>query len=111
MPTWSRSCGVTFEGKKPTQCVFDVPADLIRRFHGDCKRAGIARKDDRDHQVDLHSLRLTFGTLLALSGVPLTVTQRLMRHSDPKLTSNIYTDIRLLDLQGAVEVHALGCYM
>jgi hypothetical protein len=26
-----------------------------------------------------------------------------MRHSDPKLTSNIYTDARLLDLHGAVE--------
>jgi integrase len=90
------------QGKRPTQKVFNVPADLIRRFHADCKRAGIPRYDDRNHQVDLHSLRLSFGTLLALSGVPLTVTQRLMRHSDPKLTSNIYTDIRLLDLQGAV---------
>ncbi len=90
------------QGKKPTQRVFNVPADLIRQFHADCKRAGIPRHDDRGHQVDLHSLRMSFGTFLALSGVPLTVTQRLMRHSDPKLTSNIYTDIRLLDLQGAV---------
>jgi integrase len=88
------------KGKKPNQKVFNVPADLIRRFHADCKRAGIARHDDRGHRVDLHSLRVSFGTYLALSGVPLTVTQRLMRHSDPKLTSNLYTDIRLLDLQG-----------
>lgn len=33
---------------------------------------------------------------------PLAVTQCLMHHSGPKLTSNIYTDTRLLDLQGAV---------
>jgi integrase len=91
------------EGRKPSEPVFNIPADLIRRFHADCKRAGIPRYDDRGHQVDLHSLRLTFVTLLALAGVPLTITQRLMRHSDPKLTSNVYTDVRLLDLQGAVE--------
>src|SRR5262249_42009102 len=69
----------------------------------DCKRAGIRRYDDRGRQVDIHALRLTFGTCLALAGVPLPVTQRLMRHSDPKLTSNIYTDVRIFDLQGAVE--------
>jgi integrase len=90
------------QGKKSVEKVFNVPADLIRRFHADCKRAGIPRYDDRGHQVDLHSLRLSFGTFLAFSGVPLTVTQRLMRHSDPKLASNIYTDIQLLDLQDAV---------
>jgi integrase len=90
-------------GKKPRNRVFDIPADLIRRFHADRKRAAIASEDDRGRRVDLHSLRLTFGTLLAKSGVPLTVAQRLMRHSDPKLTSNIYTDVRVLDLRGAVE--------
>jgi hypothetical protein len=37
-----------------------------------------------------------------MAGVPLTVAQRLMRHSDPKMTANVYTDIRVLDLHGAV---------
>ena len=83
--------------------VFDIPSDLIRRFHGDCKRAGIPRYDERGYQIDLHSLRKTFGTFLALSGVPLTITQRLMRHGDPGLTSNLYTDIRLVEMHGAVE--------
>jgi hypothetical protein len=41
-----------------------------------------------------------------MAGVPLTVAQRLMRHSDPKLTSNLYTDVWLLDLHGAVEAMA-----
>jgi hypothetical protein len=41
-----------------------------------------------------------------MAGVPLTVAQRLMRHSDPKLTSNLYTDVRVLDLHGAVEAMA-----
>jgi integrase len=90
------------ERRRPGDLVFNVPADLIKRFHGDCKRGEIARYDDRGQRVDLHSLRKSFGTFLALAGVPLTVTQRLMRHSDPKLTSNIYTDLRKLDLHGAV---------
>jgi integrase len=91
------------EGRKPGDPVFNIPADLIKRFHADCKRAGIDQIDDRGKRVDLHALRKTFGTRLAMAGVPLTVAQRLMRHSDPKLTSNLYTDVRLLDLHGAVE--------
>ena len=91
------------EGRRPDDRVFNVPADLIRRFHADCKRAGIARRDGRGRQVDLHALRTTFGTMLARSGVPLQTAQKLMRHSTPVLTANIYTDLRLFDLQGAVE--------
>jgi integrase len=90
-------------GLKPADPVFNIPADLIKRFHADCRRAGIDQIDDRGKRVDLHALRKTFGTRLAMAGVPLTVAQRLMRHSDPKLTSNLYTDVRLLDLHGAVE--------
>ena len=37
-----------------------------------------------------HSLRSTFATHLAEAGVGLTTVQALMRHSDPKLTSNVY---------------------
>ncbi|QEH33951.1 site-specific tyrosine recombinase XerC [Aquisphaera giovannonii] len=91
------------DGRRPADAVFNIPADLIRRFHADRKRAGIPLEDDRGRRVDLHSLRTTFGTLLAASGVPLTVAQRLMRHSDPKLTSNIYTDVRVADMRAAIE--------
>jgi integrase len=90
------------EGKKSGDVVFDIPADLIKRFHADCKRAGIEQIDERGKRIDLHALRKTYGTRLAMAGVPLTVAQRLMRHSDPKLTSNLYTDVRLLDLHAAV---------
>jgi integrase len=89
-------------GRKPSSPVFDVPVALIKRFHADCKRAGIPPQDDRGRWVVLHSLRMSFGTFLALAGVPLTVTQKLMRHQDPKLTANIYTDLRMLDLHAAV---------
>jgi integrase len=90
-------------GRRPADRVFNIPADLIRRFHADCRRAGIDRRDDRGRQLDLHALRTTFGTLLARSGVPMRTAQQLMRHSDIRLTANVYVDPALLDLQGAVE--------
>jgi integrase len=91
------------EGRQPTDPVFEIPADLIRRFHADCRRARIARRDGRGRQIDLHALRTTFGTMLARSGVSMRTAQQLMRHSDIRLTANVYVDPALLDLQGAVE--------
>ena len=41
--------------------------------------------------IDFHSLRHTFGTLLAASGVHPKVAQDLMRHSDINLTMSRYT--------------------
>jgi integrase len=72
-----------------------------RTFYEDLKRAGIAKKNDRG-TLYLRSLRMTLGTHLALNGVDLRVTQRLMRHSDPKLTTKLYTDAALLPLRGGI---------
>jgi integrase len=83
--------------------VTSMKAHLIRRFHADCRRAGIARRDDRNRQLDLQALRTTFRTMLARSGVPMRTAQQLMRHSDIRLTENVYVDPAFLDLQGAVE--------
>ena len=41
--------------------------------------------------------------MLARSGVSMRVAQQLMRHSDIRLTTNVYADPKLFDLQGAVE--------
>ena len=46
---------------------------------------------------DFHSLRATFATLLNKARVPLATAQRLMRHSDPKLTAGIYTHVLMTD--------------
>jgi integrase len=48
--------------------------------------------------IDWHALRTTFGTRLALAGVPLAAAQRLLRHSTPVLTANIYTVLQIEDL-------------
>ena len=37
-----------------------------------------------------------------MSGADMRITQKLMRHSDPRLTSNLYTDPYLLVMVGAV---------
>lgn len=51
-------------------------------------------------RVDL-ALRHTFGTHLSKAGVTLQTAQAAMRHSDPSLTANVYTDPKLLDVAGA----------
>jgi integrase len=40
-----------------------------------------------------HDLRKTFGSLLAQNGVSTAVTQRLLEHSSPKLTNDVYTNV------------------
>jgi integrase len=52
--------------------------------------------------VDLHALRVTYATLLGRAGVSLVQAQKLMRHSDPKLTANIYTRLQMDDAREAV---------
>ena len=52
--------------------------------------------------VDFHSLRHTFGTQLAKSGVMPQEAQKLMRHSDINLTMGIYTHIGFQEKADAV---------
>ncbi|MFZ2874385.1 MAG: tyrosine-type recombinase/integrase [Phycisphaerales bacterium] len=62
----------------------------------------VIKTDDRGRTIDVHALRHTFGTHLSKAGVPLRTAQAAMRHSDPSLTANVYTDPKLLDVAGAV---------
>ncbi len=95
--------------------ILDVPSGLIRIFDRDLVFAGLAhveirngkevvvKTDERGRTIDIHALRHTFGTHLSKAGVPLRTAQAAMRHSDPSLTANVYTDPQLLDVAGAVE--------
>ena len=87
----------------PASKLFNVPDDLSKVFERDRAVAGIAKSDDRGRTVDVHALRHTFGTMLSKAGVSPRVAQAAMRHSSIDLTMNVYTDPRLLDVQGAVE--------
>jgi len=66
-------------------------------------KAGIAYLDDRGRRADFHSLRHSYGTMLATSGVAPRIAMALMRHTDMRLTMNRYTDPRIFDMAGAVE--------
>jgi integrase len=83
--------------------VFEIPVGFLRVLNRDLKAAGIPKRDERKRTVDLHAMRTTFGTMLSKSGVPPRVAQQLMRHSDIRLTMDVYTDPKLFDLQGAVD--------
>ena len=87
----------------PASKLFNVPDDLSKVFERDRAVAGIVKSDDRGRTVDVHALRHTFGTMLSKAGVSPRVAQAAMRHSSIDLTMNVYTDPRLLDVQGAVE--------
>ncbi len=65
-------------------------------LHNDLKRAGIELVDDTGRHVGFHSLRITFGTLLAKAAVAPRTVSRLMRHRDINMTLKLYTDWRAL---------------
>ncbi len=83
--------------------LFDVPEGLVKIFDKDLEVAGIPKRDERGRTLDIHALRTTFATHLSRGGVPLRTAQAALRHSDPKLTANVYTDPQLLDVAGALD--------
>lgn len=76
----------------------------LRTVRQDLEAAGIQWRDQGQGVVDLHSLRGTLATALADLGIPLTTAQALMRHSDPRLTANVYTTVGDPRLHAAVGV-------
>ena len=59
--------------------------------------------DDTGRVVDFHALRATYITLLVKGGVSVKVAQELARHSDPRLTMNVYCRLGVRDLAGALD--------
>ena len=91
------------KGKQAEERVFPQYSCPDRRFRRHLKAAGIERIDATGRKVVFHSLRNTFATRLARQGVSQRLAQELMRHSDPRLTANIYTDAAHLPTFDAVE--------
>ena len=82
--------------------VFDcVPS--IDIYKSDLKAAKIPYKDESGRQADFHALRMTYGTILAKSGVNVRTAMELMRHTDIRLTTKVYTDPTLLNTASAVQ--------
>jgi len=94
---------VEAHGIQPHERIFRFNMYSIRRtLLGDLKAAGIERVGSDGRSIDVHSLRKTFGTMLAKAGVPLTTVQRLMRHSTPLLTAKLYIDVDAEDMEQAL---------
>lgn len=96
----------------PSDAIFLTPEGVawckptnnaMRIFDRVLARAKIDRVDGEGRKLDIHSLRHTFGSRLARHGVGLVQVQRLMGHSDPKLTAQVYTHLDVEDLRKAVE--------
>ncbi len=89
-------------GAAPTARVFPDGLPGMRTFRRDLDFAKVPYRTDAG-VLDVHSLRVGFATALARAGVPLALAQRLMRHSDPRLTSATYTRWDAGTERGAVE--------
>lgn len=89
---------------QPDERIFLYHHNILRAaFYEDLRAAGIERKNAEGRSLDVHSLRKTFGTLLAQAGVPLTTVQRLMRHASPLLTAKLYIDVDPLNMAEALK--------
>ncbi len=93
---------------RPGERLFKLHDRTSAMIRLDLAAAGIAFSDD-EGTFDFHSLRHTFGTELARTGASLSEVQRLMRHSDPRLTAryvhpHIHDQERALDRLPALPV-------
>jgi hypothetical protein len=90
--------------RRPRDPVFDrMTAWTALMLRRDLERCGIPFQDENGRVVDFHALRHTYISALGRAGLPIKVHQILARHSDPKLTLNVYTHLSLRDTTRAVE--------
>lgn len=81
-----------------------VPTNnLMRVLDRVLERAGIPKVDSRGEKLDIHALRHTAATRMLRNGVGLAKAQRVLGHSDPKLTAATYGHLAVDDLRGAVD--------
>ena len=91
-----------YQNGKISGLVFPHKYRFGRDMKQDWESVGISVYDEHGKKADFHSLRVTFCTNLQKSGVSFQLAQILMRHSDYRLTSEIYTDSGAFDLHLAV---------
>jgi integrase len=68
----------------------------------DLKKAAIEYEDNEGRRADFHSLRHTLATNLAPRNIAPRVAMEILRHSDIRLTMNLYTDASLLPVADAI---------
>ena len=83
---------------------------LVSPFKVFPKSPKTLRKVLKPYGVDIHSLRHTYAYLLKQQGVHVTTAQRLLGHSDPRVTMNVYTQVldNEIDDVGLLLIKAAG---
>jgi integrase len=87
----------------PSDLVFQNGVPQARRLRRDSERNGIAYCDGSGRYADFHALRYTWATFLQRHGIAQRFAMKLLRHSDIRLTSKVYTDESQLPIYDAVK--------
>ncbi len=90
-------------GKAAADFVFTVPTAMCKIFKRDLRAAGIPLQDHEGRYATFHSLRKSANTLLGLAGVPARLRMLFMRHSDIRLTLQVYDDEAQYELKEAAD--------
>jgi integrase len=77
----------------------DNRRNALRALRALCTEAGIPVKNSRGESIDIHALRHTAATAMARADLPIGVTQAILGHSDPALTTGVYTHRHIEDLR------------
>jgi integrase len=92
------------QGRPRTQPLFPGPwwLDAAEPVMADLQAAGLPYVDEDGEVYDFHALRHQFISDLAAAGVHPANAQKLARHSSITLTMDVYTHVRLSNLQSAL---------
>lgn len=85
------------EDWKPENPVLPYKIPRMRIIRKDLEELGLRYKDELGRVLDFHALRHTYITNYAKNKVTGKQLQLLARHSDPKLSANVYTDGSQID--------------
>ena len=91
--------------------VFPHGIPRASRLKVDAERVGIAYRDERGRYADFHALRYTLATFFQRNGISPRFAMKLMRHSDIKLTTKVYTDEAQLPIYESIKnlPRLVGC--
>lgn len=76
---------------------------VLDRLRKDAAWAELKITDDEGRVLDFHALRASCATILAAHGASPAVAQRILRHSDPRITMKVYTKLGIGELAGAMD--------
>lgn len=94
--------GLRPQDYEPDTPVFPYKIPVMKNIRRDMEKMGLTYRDAMGRDLDFHALRYTWATFLTGDGISTRQLQALCRHSDPKLSANVYTDASQIDSFQAV---------